>query len=285
MLELKITNNEHGKDVALNSSIGIRLSLIGKDGMNTLWTKLQSYRRNGEIQADVMLPENAISPADHQPETMAMTPEEAVKIAQDIFYKLGAGDDVMVSNVYYVEIAPGEYTDKINCYGIELKRYIGGMPIEIEFSTDKGMEKRTDDFSDQFNSGVPMEEMTVFISDEGILDLEWKEPIEQVEVLNQNAELIPTEEIIDVFKQEFRNAYSFYDKPEDGNIIYNLQDIRLNYGIARIPNQNDIYMAIPLWEFYAQYFETARGNPEERIITLLTINALDKSRFSHQWGY
>ena len=287
MLEFRITNNEHGKAVGSNDSIGIRLSLIGKDGMNTLWTKLQSYRRNGEIQADIMLPENAVSPVYHQPETMTMTPEQAAQTAEDVFRRLGAGDDVMVSNIYYIEITEDEYTEAVSCYGVELKRYVGSMPIEIEFSTDKGKEKRTDDFSDQFNSGVPMEEMTVFISDEGIIDLEWREPIEPVEMLNQNVELVSAEEIIDVFRQEFKNAYSLYDAPENGDKkVYNLDEIRLNYGIARIPNQNDAYMAIPLWEFYAYYFETARGDSQEtRNITLLTINALDKSRFSHPWGY
>jgi hypothetical protein len=286
MMELKISNDEHGAEVGLNDMIGIRYSLIGKDGINTLWTKLQNYRMNGEIEANLLVPENAVTPADHQPEDMTMTPNEAKKIAEDIFNKLGAGDDVKVSGIYYVRIPEDEFVEAVSCYGVELKRYVVNMSIEIEFSTDKGKEKRTDDFSDQFNGGVPTEEMTVFISDEGIIDLEWKEPIEAYEVMNQNVELASTDEVIEVFRQEFKNAYSYYEAPAGEEQEYFLYDISLNYGLARIPNQNGTYMAIPLWDFYAYYYETIReGEPTQNYLDLLTINALDKSRFSRQWGY
>jgi hypothetical protein len=61
-----------------------------------------------------------------------------------------------------------------------------------------------------------------------------------------------------------------------------------------MPNQNNYYMAIPLWDFYASYMvrswegtDPVSNNVIERIFDLdmMTINAIDKSRFSRQWGY
>ena len=295
MMELKISNTEHGIAVEDNSCIGLSYTLILKD-VYSVAQIVQYIFMGGDIQTESMAGLGRgpfVYPANTQPSTMTMTPEEAIKIAEEIFHVMGAGDDAKVSDIYYVEI-PQDInfgTDSpIYCYGVVLKRYINGMPIEIESSSYKGMEKRADDTSDQFNAGVPVEEMRVFISDEGIIDLLWREPTEVVEIMNQNVELVSTSDIVEVFKQEFKNAYSYYEVSESENIPYSLYDIKLNYGLARIPNQNDLFMAIPLWEFFAT-ISSAYYNQDGQLIErafdidLITINGIDKSRFSRQWGY
>ena len=296
-----------------DDQIGIRYSILGKENRDSLWTKLQSTRYLGElIETQGAYDEICIEPVANAEGKISMTPEEAIKLAEDTFHSLGAGDDVRVSDIFYLYVPEGETNPAkdIHCYAVELKRHIGNAPIQVAFSNNQGMEQRSNDGSDIFNSNLPYESMSVFISDDGIVDLEWREPLEAVEVMNENVELVPYEEIIEVFNQEFVNSYStYYWRAEDEIIVNeakktsqinkafsacNLYSIKLSYGMARMPNKNNYYMAIPLWDFYAWYSEKNDAVnaklPEDvegwvHDFDMMTINAIDKSRFSRQWGY
>ena len=311
-----------------NQLIGIRYSITGKDNFAQLSNKLSIIKMSklGEISANSSFQERPeyyspvsdwiydinIAPVKNAEGKINLTPDEAIKIAEDTFHNMGAGDDVRVSNIYYLYIPEDAMSPKedIHCYAVELKRYIDGMPIVVEPSSSEGMSKRSNDGSDEFNAGVPYECMSVFISDDGIIDLEWREPIEVVEVMNQSVEIAPYEKISDVFSQELVNSYSTYSwRTEDETtvdkergITYNmyaysaceLYSIELNYGLARVPNENGFYMAIPLWDFYASYFAKSvskRPDGTEFVMdspadfSLLTINGIDNSRFSRRWGY
>lgn len=296
-----------------DDQIGIRYSILGKENRDTLWIKLQSTRLWGElVETQGMYDEICIEPVENAEGKISMAPEEAIKLAEDTFHSLGAGDDVRVSDIFYLYVPEGETNPAkdIHCYAVELKRHIGNAPIQVTFSNNQGMERRSNDGSDEFNSNLPYESMSVFISDDGIVDLEWREPLEAVEVMNENVELVPYEEIIEVFNQEFVNSYSTYYWRTENETVENkglgktftygandacsLYSIKLNYGMARMPNQNNYYMAIPLWDFYASYMvrswegtDPVSNNVIERIFDLdmMTINAIDKSRFSRQWGY
>ena len=56
---------------------------------------------------------------------------------------------------------------------------------------------------------VPSERMIILLNDDGILDFEWSEPIERIEVINDNVELITAQAAIELFKQVFINGYSY----------------------------------------------------------------------------
>ena len=294
MAEVRIIGTERGMDVEDVQSIGVSYSMVGFYG-DVLRGRL-SYIMPGDgtITETTAAGGPFISEIEGQPETIQMTPEEAIEIAERTFKEMGAGDDVQVANIYYVDIPKFMGFDQMYCYGIELKRCIENVPIQINHSSKIGAQQDNSDFSNQFTRAVPFEEMTIFINDLGIIDLLWREPIETVELLNNNVSLVSTDEVIEEFKKQFLYSYSYAgtvdpDGPQ-GSLEYNLYNIDLSYSLARIPNQEDVFMAIPLWEFYATvpiaYFDRDM-NPfmETQYENLLTINAVDKSRFVHQWGY
>ena len=290
--EFRIVDNEYGFKVESNQSIGIRYSMIGNDGMTTLARRVSVLKQNGTFVPTTGLLGPFIHEIKSQPSMISMTPIQASNIAESTFKQMGAGDDVKVSEIYLIEIPKGAGFDDIYCYGIVLNRYVNNMPISIDTSSKIGAEKNNTDFSDQFNAGIPKESMTVFINDLGIIDLEWTEPIEFISVINSNVKIAPTDEIIDSFKKYYSFSYAILGPVDEvqKELDFSLNEIRLHYCIARIPNNNDEYMAIPLWEFYSTvpivYFDRDM-NPftEEQHENLLTINAIDKSRFVHQWGY
>ena len=282
-----------------NSTLGINISLYDNVG-NPIKSTIQAMRVDGNLvsieqtieedmgQKVVLGEDLELLEVTSQPQSINMSPDEAIELAETTFKNMGAGDNVKVSNIYYLEIPEKNK----NCYAIELKRYVDNMPIEIIRSNNVGMEKRATDATDEFNSGVPNERMSVFISDEGIIDIEWREPIEIVEILNTSVSLIESEKIIEVFKQEFKNSYTYYT--DEDPLPYELDQIKLSYGLARIADSNDLFMAIPLWDFYAgqkQIREWTTYYGENEVIesysygSMLTINAIDGSRFSRSWGY
>jgi hypothetical protein len=156
-------------------------------------------------------------------------------------------------------------------------------------TNSQGATKRSDDtYSDVFNVPVPMETMSVLISDDGIIDLLWKDPVKFVETVNQHVELVSKEKTIDIFRQEFKNAYS--DKElADRTKTFDCYNVFLTYGMARIPNRQKTFMAIPLWDFYAKWessWESGGRNGKDTIdASIMTINAVDNSRFVRNWGY
>ena len=312
---LRVYPDNPDRSIMDDTDIGIFYSILGKENRDDLWTLLQGIRnmKLGELrETSNYIDGRSLESAENAKGKITMSPQEAANLAEETFHSLGAGENVKVSNIYYLYIPEGESNPAkdIHCYAVELKRYIGDAPIQVAFSNNQGMELRSNGGSDEFNSNLPYESMSVFISDDGIIDLEWQEPLEAVEVMNENVELVPYEEIIEVFNQEFVNSYSTYYWRAEDEIIVNeakktsqinkafsacsLYSIRLSYGMARMPNKNNYYMAIPLWDFYAWYStknKAANAKLPEDVkgwvhdFDMMTINAIDKSRFSRQWGY
>jgi hypothetical protein len=191
---------------------------------------------------------------------------------------------------------------------VELKRYvIDGVPLQSLMSSTQGMPKRAG--IDNFNAGVPQETMSIILSDNGIVDIEWREPLERVDVMNPDIELAPCNEVMDVFYQELSNAYGSWETSNEdyiskdrygGTVCWHshapskLYDIRLDYGLARIPNNNREFMAIPLWDFYSRLNLKKTYTSSNGAVTkcewveessLLTLNGIDNTRFNRREGY
>lgn len=286
-----------------NDTIGICYTACDKYGNGDLWNKLQDFRTIGLYE---LTERHQLQPVENAKGKINMTPEEAKNMATDVYKKLGAGDDVRVSRIYYVKVDGSDRFPKedMHLYAIELKRYIvDDVPLKVGVWATVGM-KRGSDF-DVCNAGLPLESMTVFINDDGIMDLSWREPVERLEVMNENVQLAPYKEAMDIFWQEYKNTYSSMKREktvaecENGiETCYpmpdNLFDIRLDYQMARIPNEHQAFVCIPIWNFYAQSktkVEMKYNNGETSVreygyeYNLIGINAIDNTRFNGREGY
>ena len=301
MMRLQIYNNDNGGRLCY-SDIGIKLCvdevgrLLDDVRQKSTFTSCQCFYDN-------MLNNLPLIPVTEKVDTMTITPQEAKDLAETAFHKVGAGEDVRVTQVYYLEIPRKD----VQGYLVELKRHIGDVPIEAMASSDAGKEKRAKDANgDPFNAGIPYEIMSVYITNEGIVDFCWREPLEVVAVENANVSLASTDTVTDVFRQEFTNGWSgkstdyTQEIAENDSLIsrtiptYDLHEVKLGYGIARKPNQSDVFMAIPLWDFYGTVSQTTvfvdpdgveQTTSDNHTSSILTINGIDHSRFSRHWGY
>ena len=93
----------------------------------------------------------SVTACTDQPDGIDMTIEEAEAFALDTFRQIGAGDDIDISDVFFVEYSSNGY--ELTCYAVEFKRYIDGMPIgRASLVTTDGMEKNADDTETRFAS-------------------------------------------------------------------------------------------------------------------------------------
>ena len=220
-------------------------------------------------------PNYKLYPVTEQPETMNMTKEEAIELAENTFRAIGADNSVKVSDIYYCEVS--DYA--LACYAIQLKRYVGEVPIYFT-GTQTDIAKTDPRESDaKFALAVPNEIMSIYINDSGIIALEWAEPLEMAEELNSNVATIEYEKAIENFKQGFVNIYSYDEMSDWGEDFqqHNVGGIMLNYGLARYPDNKKIFMTIPLWRFHKTSKESCNST--------LVINGIDGSMFNPYAGY
>lgn len=282
LANIRIASSEDQSLDMPNSSLGIHYTILAKDQDSELEYILSALENDGSMSS--YLTNFAFVSLDNATDVIKMSPEEAVELAESAFQVLGAGEDIKVSNILLMEIPDGDlyFGETTYVYAIELKRYINGMPILDVSSTTEGRDVSDED---ENNAAVPREEMYVYISDQGIVSLNWKEPIEIVEVMNDNVDLASSEEIVSNFYQEYKNAYSYRsDAPE---LI--MTEVVMNYGLARIINENKVYMAIPLWNFYGVM--VSEGEDDREIFgenfrrSFITLNGIDSTRFNSNLGY
>jgi hypothetical protein len=72
--------------------------------------------------------------------------------------------------------------------------------------------------------------------------------------------------------------HQFYGDPE-GSLDINIDRIVLSYFVQPVKNENDKYIAMPVWDFVCSNTFDDRGS------TYLTINAIDGSVINRRLGY
>ena len=128
------------------------------------------------------------------------------------------------------------------------------------------------------------EAMTITVTDDGVVDFYWNNPMEVTEILSEDVAMKSFEEIKAIMDRQMVTAYesySFSDGYEQGRP---LSIGKVTFGMMRVQNPDDEseYTLIPVWDV----FPTDEINPEEvSTRSLLTINAMDGSIISRENGY
>lgn len=119
------------------------------------------------------------------------------------------------------------------------------------------------------------ETISVIVNEEGIIGFEYDFPLQEEEMISENAKLMPIEDVLAIAKQYFSAQY--YD-----DLV--ISDMKLSY--TRIDKQNDKghYYYVPVWDFYGKTSMIDPGTDLE-IYSFLTINALDGTIIDRTYGY
>lgn len=134
------------------------------------------------------------------------------------------------------------------------------------------------------------EDMVFYIDDTGIVGFDWSAPYKTADIAVENANVIPFDDVMNVFEKMLMVKYA---RQDGQRVEFEITEIR--FGLTRITEQNkrDSGLLIPVWDFFGkqtQYIDQGNGKTMESVRdtpywSLLTINAIDGSIIDRSLGY
>ncbi|NLB41180.1 MAG: hypothetical protein GX815_02790 [Clostridiales bacterium] len=201
-----------------------------------------------------------------------------------------SGQTAPPSNMESNEEIPSNLSDAVGqgspqYYAFRYTRHINGIPV----SDDYGGESPNSDYD--YTSGLGV--ITILVDDEGVCYLDYHNPYDMGEVVQVDCELLPFEQILDVFAN--LGLLSIQHLERNADLLENTMDvykIQLGYMAVRQPDNVNAYYYVPVWDFYGhrvlfgtggyahgKEFGTIWGKSE------LTINAIDGTIIDRDLGY
>jgi hypothetical protein len=230
--------------------------------------------------------ENAI------PNGTNVTHEEALAQAEALMRKVGLTDMRLALTIPASAMAGSTADTSNQCWFLRYYPLVNGIPIASmkrnNFTTMPWFTPPDD--SDEFNAAFYSTEVIFYIDDTGIW-MRWSAPLDLLETLNENAVLLPFDQIQERIKQQLSIKYA----AKEGITEVHVTRVELNYMRARIKDTQDGYMLVPVWDVIGYTdqpihnpFDGTDGprvNPQDFLETLLTISAIDGSVLDRQHGY
>ena len=133
-------------------------------------------------------------------------------------------------------------------------------------------------FSDTaYASELPLETFSMFIDESGIKWLTWTNPLEIIEQLTTDIELIPFEEMKDIIRQTIKNSLSWAGDNEHGSKLGDGKVTRIVLSSCYIPQKDSpgYYYLTPTWFVLLGFDAMLEQGALEQAIA---INAVDGSR-------
>lgn len=149
---------------------------------------------------------------------------------------------------------------------------------------------------------IENEKIRIRVSNDGVAAFSWINPIEAINVINDDVKLLPFEEIIKYAQQRMKLSYNLVAMVplhDDSDIDLQLEKYKevnvniyeIELGLTRIPVYNKVgeYMMIPVWNFYGVYDIIGKSEENTHLmsdddlserrykIPLVTVNAIDGS--------
>jgi hypothetical protein len=275
---ISITNglNETSGDVTTSSSY----VTFGTAQNNMYWTVDDDKRE--------ITKENAI------PNGTSITREKAIAQAEDMMRKAGIRDMRLVLTMPASATIGSTLDGSKQCWVLGYYPVVNGILLAAiknnAYPNALWASYPDDDAETEYNAVFYSPAVFFQIDDTGIY-MQWAAPIDLLETLNENAVLLPFEQIQERIRQQLPITYAAMESVTEVHITR----VELNYMRARIKDTQDGYMLIPVWDVIGYTDEPiknpfdgttgARVNPEDFLETLLTISAIDGSVLDRQLGY
>ena len=215
---------------------------------------------------------------------LGITPKQARERAQETLDALGL--DYMA--IDRVELCQGcrEENKGVQSYCVRVLRSINGTPLEGR-----------NDYSESEIEGVGVgrewwyESCEIVVDDEGIASFYWMGPLEVTDILGEDANLIPFEDVENVFLKMLPVVNGDWVSRAETAVTYTVEKVRL--ALWRII-EKDSYtkgLLVPVWNIYcASEYTTELGEPYSSSALYynkptLCINAIDGSIIDTERGY
>jgi len=223
---------------------------------------------------------------------MEMSYEDAEETAKQ-FVKAVAGDN------YDMSFACIGYEDSIyfsatvnspQCYVFHFRQNYDG--VVTTFASPPSFISTSEGVANLHRKPLPNEELMVFVDDSGITRVEWSERTSITEKVTDHVNLLPVEEIKDIFLKQvlYQNAWVGDSSDERAMTI---ESVELGMMITAEKDNPNQYYALPVWDFigYTEMKWQGLESPYDPMgigplrESIMTINAIDGSIIDRYVGY
>ena len=205
----------------------------------------------------------------HPLENITISEEDAITICDNLMKAVGRTDMRIASiqkarsaDSFYQELGEGYrlvYVSTISCaIPCYLQEYASC--IFLDFATVK---------EPSYSERWDLESAMIFVTEQGIVDIYWKNPKEIVTIANENTLLMPFDQI----QISIRNLIEFGMNGNINNEDVYLNRIVLSSTIQQIPNQGEEAFLVPTWFLFFQTDSTRKHSDMKEYVLL--ISALD----------
>ncbi len=254
--------------------------IIEKDGMGRSAFEYVEQRGGNRI-GDVG--DSVVQPIEMSSALPQISLEQAQKQAEELVEKLDLGDFTLASVGAALE---GSYPS-----GNDEPQF-DDMPKTYVFNFVQGGVLPMNYVSNHLNevdytSAWDYQALTIFIDDKGIGRVIFRSPFAVDEIVSENVELLPFDDIAKRIEDNLKNHYE-PSEPEVLKVEMNIDSIKL--GLGRIAQNEDFSqcLLVPVWDVYGTVTTTYvddLGTDFELGHSYLTVNALDGSIINRAAGY
>ena len=217
-----------------------RWRLSGKDNR----ISLSAY--DGVVQ-----PESWVIAGEAYPSEPAGTTLDNVKISYDEAkeYAEAALEKLNIINMGVASYEKARILDPYNNtlsegWQIVLTRCDGNRePVDYSAQVNSLLYYESEDFSAPLNN----EKITLFIDEDGIEYLSWRNHIEIIETVNENVEVLPFSEITERIKLAIKLGTAWGDNKNMPPRTYQINDVKLSNCILPVKNEPQHGYLIPVW--------------------------------------
>ena len=147
----------------------------------------------------------------------------------------------------------------------------GCIPVYYQNQQSGVLYQRSEDYAPRWYPEV----VYLFVDENGVQKLEWRNPLEIVETMNENVLLLEFDEIREQITQAIENGYSYVSERlgGNGNYVVTVNRIVLTNVLAPMRDTVEYQMLVPAWfVFYQQQMGAA-----EPLTAFIAVNAVDGS--------
>ncbi len=193
-----------------------------------------------------------------------MSKDAALAMAVEIAKKLGATDMLPVA-ISKAETWAWE-GESPEAYGVKFSKQYNGITInDMELDANyPQLEGKNLNYAEY----IFYETLKIYVKNGRVIGVEWNAPRELGELVNENVELLPFEDIMQLFEKQMQisSFYSMDDDTENAHNTLYVQDIKLGYLPMHKKNDLDTMLLIPVWCFYGGSIYDD-GRTDEEIIS------------------
>ena len=269
--------------------VGYENFSVSNDRWQTGSSHAQYFRSGSEAHAYLSLVSREKFASDYPDFDLSTLPEltiteqEAAELGDELVDTLDIpGMSLYSINKMYDEASLlfPEMVEDVRClWVLQYTRVVDGVPIT--YSGDLVSVIMTDDGTFKFPWAY--EKLTVYVGDDGIVEMYWDAPYELTETVTEDSALLRFDDIMDIFEK----MYVVSNDGQERDVT--VSDIRLGYMRVLKQDEDGVGLLVPVWDFFGEVVGNTPdlagkilSDPE---MSLFTINAIDGSVIDRGLGY